>query len=95
MKEIAQLVNNFDKVSDGSYNNILILVHGYSGIGKTRLIKEVHKPLARDRGYFTVGKFDQFKTPAPYAAFVEALKQLLQQILTGDSDKTLSHYSRD
>lgn len=30
----------------------LMLVHGYSGIGKTTLVNEVHKPLVRDKVLF-------------------------------------------
>jgi predicted ATPase len=39
----------------------MMLVAGYSGIGKSSLVAEIHKPNTRLRGYFTEGKFDQFQ----------------------------------
>ena len=39
----------------------MMLVAGLSGIGKTAVINEVHKPIVRQRGYFIKGKYDQFK----------------------------------
>ncbi|NEP79591.1 MAG: protein kinase, partial [Okeania sp. SIO3B3] len=33
----------------------MILVAGYSGVGKTAVVNEVHKPIVRQRGYFIKG----------------------------------------
>jgi predicted ATPase/signal transduction histidine kinase/tRNA A-37 threonylcarbamoyl transferase component Bud32 len=60
----------------------LMLVAGYSGIGKSALVAEIHKPNTRLRGYFTEGKFDQFQRNIPYSAIVVALKGLVRQLLT-------------
>jgi predicted ATPase len=57
-------------------------VTGYSGVGKTSLINEVHKPLVRDKGYFISGKQDQFTRGSPYSSIIQAFKQLIQTILT-------------
>ncbi|NEQ41561.1 MAG: protein kinase, partial [Okeania sp. SIO3I5] len=35
----------------------MMLVAGFSGIGKTAVINEVHKPIVRQRGYFIKGKY--------------------------------------
>ena len=60
----------------------LVLVGGYSGVGKTSLINEVHKPILEKRGNFISGKFDQFKRNIPYASLIQALTSLIRQILT-------------
>ena len=60
----------------------LMLVAGYSGIGKSALVAEVHKPITEKRGYFISGKFDQFQRNIPYSAVVSAFKQLVRQLLT-------------
>jgi serine/threonine protein kinase len=60
----------------------LMLVTGYSGIGKTSIVNEVHKPIVESRGYFIAGKFDQFKRNIPYAALIQAFQELVRQILT-------------
>ena len=60
----------------------LILVAGYSGVGKTSVINEVHKPIVRQRGYFISGKFDQFQHDTPYAAIIKAFQSLIGQLLT-------------
>ncbi|MEW6494269.1 MAG: AAA family ATPase, partial [Cyanobacteriota bacterium] len=60
----------------------LMLVAGYSGIGKSALVQEVHKPITEKRGYFISGKFDQFQRNIPYSAVVSAFKELVRQLLT-------------
>jgi predicted ATPase/GAF domain-containing protein/HPt (histidine-containing phosphotransfer) domain-containing protein len=52
------------------------------------LIRELHKPLAARRGYFAAGKFDQLERSVPYAALVEALRNLVRQLLT-ESDSQI------
>jgi len=60
----------------------MILVAGYSGIGKSALVNEIQKPIVRQRGYFISGKFDQFKRNIPYASLSQALQELIRQLLT-------------
>ena len=59
----------------------LMLVAGFSGIGKTAVINEVHKPIVRQRGYFIKGKYDQFQRNIPFSAFVQAFRDLMAQLL--------------
>ena len=82
-KEIADLMASFDRVSFGKTE--MVLVSGYSGIGKTSIVSEIHKPIVRQRGYFIAGKFDQFKRDIPYAALTQAFDSLIQQLLTKSS----------
>ncbi|MEO6862183.1 MAG: AAA family ATPase [Microcoleus sp.] len=60
----------------------LMLVSGYSGIGKSAAVNEVSKPITRSKGYFISGKFDQFKRNIPYASLIQAFNSLLGQLLT-------------
>ncbi|WP_172193372.1 ATP-binding protein [Microcoleus asticus] len=84
-QEVADLMASFDRVSLGKTE--MVLVSGYSGIGKTSVISEVHKPIVRQRGYFIAGKFDQFKRDIPYAAITQAFDSLIQQLLTKSSEE--------
>ncbi|MBP0021737.1 MAG: serine/threonine-protein kinase PknK, partial [Cyanobacteria bacterium SBLK] len=79
-REIATLMATIEGVSQG--NSQMILVSGYSGIGKSALIQELYKPLTRQRGYFISGKFDQLKRDIPYASIIQAFKALVGQLLT-------------
>ena len=82
-REVATLMDTFERVSQGATE--MILVSGYSGIGKSSLVNEVHKPIVGARGYFISGKFDQFKRNIPYASLIQAFQELLRQLLTESS----------
>ncbi|XGV88164.1 MAG: AAA family ATPase [Limnothrix sp. BL-A-16] len=84
--EVETLLNAFERVSQG--NTELMLVAGFSGIGKTAVINEVHKPIVKQRGYFIKGKFDQFQRNIPFSAFVQAFRDLMGQLLS-ESDTQL------
>ena len=60
----------------------LMLVAGYSGIGKSALVNEIHKPITRKKGYFIAGKYDQFQRNIPYSALIQAFQELIRQLLT-------------
>ncbi len=60
----------------------LMLVSGFSGIGKSVIVQEIHKPIAQQRGYFISGKFDQFNRDIPYQSLIQAFQNLIRQILT-------------
>src|ERR1700704_27142 len=78
--EIAALLAAFDRVvTEG--NPELVLISGYSGVGKSSLINELHKVLVQPRGFFASGKFDQYKRDIPYATLAQAFQTLVRQIL--------------
>ena len=83
--EIARLLEGFQRAQSGSTE--LMLVAGYSGVGKSSLVHEIYKPLTHERGYFISGKFDQFETGRPYSAFIDAFRALIQQLLTESDDQ--------
>jgi len=77
--EIETLQSAFERVASGKAE--IMLVAGYSGIGKSVLVKEIYRSLTQKQGYFISGKFDQFQRNIPYSAVVNAFKELVQQLL--------------
>ncbi|MEG4505544.1 AAA family ATPase [Microcoleus sp. F6_B4] len=87
--EVNYLLAAFERVSTASAE--MMLVAGFSGIGKTAVVNEVHKPIARQRGYFIQGKYDQFGRNIPFSAFVQAFRELMGQLLS-ESDAQLQKW---
>ncbi|BAY85483.1 multi-sensor signal transduction multi-kinase [Calothrix parasitica NIES-267] len=87
--EVKKLLAAFDRVSDG--NSEIMLVAGFSGIGKTAVVNEVQKPIVKQRGYFIKGKFDQFNRNIPLSAFVEAFRDLMKQLIS-ESDSQINQW---
>jgi serine/threonine protein kinase len=79
--EVNSLLACFDRVV-ASGRPELVLVSGYSGIGKSSVVNELHKPLVPPRGLFASGKFDQYKRDVPYATLAQAFQGLLRTLLT-------------
>jgi PAS domain S-box-containing protein len=71
----------------------LVLVSGYSGIGKSSVVNELHRMLVPSRGLFASGKFDQYKRDIPYATLVQAFRSLAQSLLSKD-DAELASWRR-
>ncbi|MCG6133878.1 MAG: AAA family ATPase [Nostoc sp. LLA-1] len=88
-QEVETLLQAFERVADG--NSEIMLVSGFSGIGKTVVVNEVHKPIVGQRGYFIKGKFDQFQKSIPFSAFVQAFRGLMWQLL-GESDSQIQQW---
>jgi predicted ATPase/serine phosphatase RsbU (regulator of sigma subunit)/tRNA A-37 threonylcarbamoyl transferase component Bud32 len=59
----------------------MMLVFGYSGIGKSVLVQEIYKPITQKKGFFISGKFDQFQRNIPYSAVIKAFQELVRQLL--------------
>ncbi|PSF35692.1 serine/threonine-protein kinase PknK [Aphanothece hegewaldii CCALA 016] len=85
--EIQSLLTHFEQVSQGQRK--IMLVAGYSGIGKSALVQEIYKPITRQKGYFISGKFAdvgtrsaQLQLNIPYASLIQAFSELIRQILT-------------
>jgi PAS domain S-box-containing protein len=79
--EIETLLAAFDRIVGGGRPE-LVLVSGYSGIGKSSVVNELHKPLVPPRGLFASGKFDQYKRDIPYATLAQAFQSLLRPLLS-------------
>ena len=86
-QELKSILQVFESACSGASG--FTVVSGYAGIGKTSLIRELYRPLARERGYFIAGKFDQL-SQIPYGGFVQAFQMLVQNLLTeGDEELEL------
>ena len=85
-REIEALLASFDRVvANGTLE--LVLVSGYSGIGKSSVVNELHKALVPPRGLFASGKFDQYKRDIPHATLGQAFQSLVRSLLTqGDEE---------
>ncbi len=91
-KEVQTLLDAFERVARGTTE--MMLIAGFSGIGKTAVVNEVHKPIVKKRGYFIQGKFDQFNRNIPYSAFVQSFRDLIGQLL-GESDRDLIDWKQN
>jgi len=86
----SQLIQQqYNEVIAGKFRSVFI--SGLSGIGKTRLIQELQKPLVKNRGYFTSGKFDQYQKNIPYSSLIQALRNLIRTFLT-ESDSQVQQW---
>src|SRR5262245_4662013 len=88
--DIDALLAAFDRVARSGAPE-LVLVSGYSGIGKSSVVNELHKVLVPPRGFFGSGKFDQYKRNIPYATVAQAFQSLVRQILA-NSDAELNQW---
>ncbi|MGF6919290.1 trifunctional serine/threonine-protein kinase/ATP-binding protein/sensor histidine kinase [Paraburkholderia sp. 40] len=89
-REIDTMVAAFDRVVKRGAPE-LVLVSGYSGIGKSSVVNELHKVLVPPRGLFASGKFDQYKRDIPYSTLVQAFQSLVRPLL-GKSDTELASW---
>src|ERR1700738_3785022 len=89
-REIDALLASFDRVvANGTPE--LVLVSGYSGVGKSSVVHELHKVLVPPRGLFASGKFDQYKRDIPYATLAQAFQSLVRPLL-GQSEAELGRW---
>ncbi|MCB1191291.1 MAG: AAA family ATPase [Leptospiraceae bacterium] len=85
-KEIQILIDSFENMCQTGISS-LMLIGGYSGVGKSALLKEITKPLTKSRGYFVTGKYDQFNKNLPYSAIIQVFTNLIRLILTEEPEK--------
>ena len=79
-QELKKLLTSFQNVSKGTVESVLI--SGYSGIGKTSLVKELHKTVVNEQGIFLSGKYDQYNRNTPYSAYFQVIDQFCQYVLS-------------
>jgi PAS domain S-box-containing protein len=85
-REIKTLLASFDRVVANDTPE-LVLVSGYSGIGKSSVVNELHNALVPPRGLFASGKFDQYKRDIPYATLGQAFQSLVGSLLTQSEEE--------
>ncbi|WP_437791701.1 AAA family ATPase [Sorangium sp. So ce693] len=91
-REVEALLAAFERVVANGRPE-LALVSGYSGIGKSSLVAELHRPVVRERGFFLSGKFDQTTRDVPYLPFLQAFRALFQEIL-GATEEQVARWRR-
>ncbi|MCR9145210.1 MAG: AAA family ATPase [bacterium] len=79
--ELRQITADFERSAAGE--PVCTLVAGYSGIGKSALVREMSVAVFKHRGNFIEGKFDQFQRDVPYHAVLQALRAFVRSILSG------------
>ncbi|MBW4421156.1 MAG: AAA family ATPase [Myxacorys californica WJT36-NPBG1] len=102
--ELAVLLATFEKVAGSGKQGMengeelsnlphstMMLVSGYSGVGKSALVQELYKQITAKRGYFVSGKFDQLQRNIPYSAITHALQKLMRQLL-GEPDEQVQQW---
>lgn len=90
--EVDSLLQSFDRISEGREE--VVLIAGYSGVGKSRLVSEVQKTIDQGNGYFISGKFDQFKRDIPLSSLLAAFRELIRKLLT-ESDSRIAEWKRN
>ncbi|KIG16519.1 Serine/threonine protein kinase [Enhygromyxa salina] len=88
-EESRRLLAAFDRAAEGGCQ--LVTISGYSGIGKSALVREAHQSIVRRSGYYATGKFDQYQRHSPYRAFVEVFQELIRQVLT-ESEEAVARW---
>jgi PAS domain S-box len=89
--EINTLLTSFDHIQHGDHE--FILIGGYSGIGKTSLVNELHKTVVNQRGLFISGKYDQYGRNTPYSACFQAIDQFCSYILSS-TEAEIQHWKK-
>ncbi|MCG8619618.1 MAG: diguanylate cyclase [Desulfobacterales bacterium] len=84
-KALSIIGEAFSRVCTGGME--MVLISGYSGVGKSSLAREMYKPVIEANGFYITGKFDQFHNDIPYHPILEAFKTLVHQLLTEPADK--------
>src|SRR5262245_32621084 len=92
-REITTLLASFDRIVNGDVPE-LVLVSGYSGIGKSAVVNELQPVLVPPRGLFASGKFDQYKRDIPYSTLAQAFQVLIRQLLA-KSETELGKWRHD
>jgi PAS domain S-box-containing protein len=89
-RQVKALVEAFARVA-ASGTSELVLVAGYSGIGKSSVVNELRKAVTLAQGVFIGGKFDQHKRDIPYGTLAQTVQMLVRQIL-GKSEPEVEHW---
>jgi predicted ATPase/signal transduction histidine kinase/tRNA A-37 threonylcarbamoyl transferase component Bud32 len=88
--QAAVLRAAFDRVA-GTGQPGLVLVSGYSGIGKSSLVLDLEASLANTGTVFVSGKFDQYRRDVPYSTLVRAFRDRVLAIVA-DGDEAVARF---
>ncbi len=82
--EIQRLRQAFGRIQHGGTE--LLLICGYSGVGKSSLAHEIQQTVVAESGIYLSGKFDQYKSNIPYATLAEAFRVYLRMLLSSSEE---------
>ncbi len=88
-EDILNLIDSFSEMHENAKSK-LVLISGYSGVGKTSLVKEINKPITESKGYFITAKYDQYNRNLPFSAIIDVFTNLIRLFLTESPEKILS-----
>jgi len=84
-KEINSLIESFYKIK--AKTNELAIIEGYSGLGKTLLVRELQKQISDPDFFFISGKYEEFSGSQTYKGIVQAFEELISEILGQPEEK--------
>jgi predicted ATPase/signal transduction histidine kinase len=90
-REAEIILEEYERAAGGFFH--CLFISGLPGIGKTRLIQELQKPIVEHRGYFASGKFDVYQKNIPYSSILQALRGLIRTFLT-ESDERVALWKK-
>ncbi len=89
--EAARLVESFERSSKAAR---LLLIGGYPGVGKSRLVRSLQERVVARGGFFVAGKFDALNRDVPFASLHEAFRDLVRQVMTEDEERAADWRTR-
>jgi PAS domain S-box-containing protein len=89
---LEQLTANYNLCAAGG--QALVLISGYTGVGKSSLVHELRQYINEHEGRFSSGKFDQFRRNRPYFAILQALQGLVRQLLAEPEERVTAWRTR-
>jgi PAS domain S-box-containing protein len=81
-QELQVLLKAFEQVKQGQHK--MIMISGYTGIGKTTLVQEAYKTGFSKKGFFISADFDQFRRTNPYSPIIHGIQELIKEILNSE-----------
>jgi len=82
---LRELTTGYDRCAAGG--QMLVLVSGHTGVGKSSLVDALHEYVSRSGGRLCSGKFDQFRRDRPYSAVIQALQGLVREVLAEPEER--------
>ena len=100
-KEVEVLMKAFDRIREkavaaSSPSGIkpgaveMVMVSGEPGIGKSSLLNELFKPITSNKSNFITGKYEKYRSDAPYSAIISGLRGFIRRFLAEDLEQTIN-----
>lgn len=91
--DIQTLLSSFGQVKQNGGGN-MVIIKGSSGVGKSSLVNEIHRPVLESKSFFSSGKFDQYKRGIPFFSLLQACGELIRQ-LASELDLRLEEWKEE